>query len=298
MRILILGATGMLGHALINHFQNDFEVFTTLRNDVKKYIGTGLFEKTKYYDFIYAEDTEKISLIVDEIKPEVIINAIGVIKQLPSSKNVVQTLTLNSIFPHLISDIANRFNSRFITIGTDCVFDGKKGNYTEVDESNATDLYGRSKNLGEVIRDNCLTIRTSIIGRELETNHSLVEWFLSQNGKTVKGYRNGIYSGFPTKILSEIISKIITEHPKLQGLYHISSEPINKFDLLHLIKEEYKLEIEIEPFSDFRIDRSLNSDKFRKETGFKPMDWASMIKIMAEDNFPYNDVREKLQKWS
>ncbi len=229
--------------------------------------------------------------MLDVFKPDVIINAVGIIKQLPTSKEVVETLKINSIFPHQLAQIAQASGARLITISTDCVFNGRKGNYTEKDISDAEDLYGRSKNLGEVSAPGCLTLRTSIIGRELQTSHSLVEWFLSNRGKKVKGYTEAIYSGFPTIILADIITDLIENHKNLQGLYHVSSETISKFDLLCLLKDFYKVPIEIEPYADFEIDRSLDSSKFRKETGFAPLGWEEMIEKMAQDPTPYDNFR-------
>ena len=294
MKILIFGGNGMLGHMLVKRLSAEHDVRTAIRADFEKYAGIGLFEREKTFDRIDVETEGAAERVVFEIEPDVIINAVGIIKQLPSSKNVVKTLTVNSIFPHRLAEAAAKTGSRLITVSTDCVFDGKRGGYTEDDTPNATDLYGKSKNLGEVTGKNCLTIRTSIIGRELETAHSLVEWFLSQKGSKVKGYRNAIYTGFPTVVLSDIISRIIERHRELEGLYHVSSEPINKYDLLRLVREKFEVDIEIEPFDDFRIDRSLDCTKFKKETGFEPMDWESMIEKMAEDSEWYEEVRKTL----
>jgi dTDP-4-dehydrorhamnose reductase len=295
MKILVFGATGMLGHKIVGELQKKFEVWATYRNGFNKYESLSFFDRDKSLSNVDAESLESIENAVNTVQPDILINAVGIIKQMPSSKNLIKTLNVNSIFPHRLAELARRGNSRLITISTDCVFDGKKGGYTEEDVSNAEDLYGKSKNLGEVIADNCLTLRTSIIGRELETEHSLVEWFLAQNGKKVRGFVNAIYSGFPTIVLSEIISDLIKNHPSLSGLYHVSSEPINKYDLLCLIRDEFGLDVEIERFEDFRIDRSLNSEKFRQATGFEPQSWKEMIRKLARDPFPYERVRAELK---
>lgn len=277
----------MLGHKLVQQFQEKFDVWTTFRGKSERYEKFGIFEKNKVFENINVEEIDSIENVVKTVKPDVIINAVGIIKQLPSSKNTVKTLQVNSIFPHQLADIAGEHNSRLITISTDCVYNGKKGNYSEGDVPNATDLYGKSKNLGEVDKENCLTLRTSIIGRELETSHSLVEWFLSNEGKKVNGFVNAIYTGFPTIVLADILEDLIINHRQLEGIYHVSSEPINKYDLLKLLKKAYNLSIEIEPYEDFQIDSSLNSDKFRKETGFSPMNWEKMIEKMAADQTVY-----------
>lgn len=277
----------MLGHKLVQAWKNRFDVWTTLKSRISEYEKYGIFDADKTFDLVDVEKIKELETIISNIKPQVIFNAVGIIKQLPSSKNVIKTLTINSIFPHQLTQLSEKYDSRLINISTDCVFDGKKGNYTEDDLPNADDLYGKSKNLGEVTGRNCLTLRTSIIGRELNTNHSLVEWFLSNRGKKVKGFANAIYSGFPTIVLADIIANLIENYQTLNGLYHISSEPINKFDLLKIIKNKYQADIEIERDCDFVIDRSLNSAKFRTETGFEPQSWEKMIEKMANDSTNY-----------
>lgn len=167
------------------------------------------------------------------------------------------------------------------------MFDGATGNYNESDRPNATDLYGKSKELGEVIADRCVTLRTSIIGRELGTSHSLVEWFLKNEGKRVNGFTKAFYSGFPTVILAYIIRDLIFNFPELDGLYHVSSDPIDKYELLRLLRKYYVSNIEIEPSDDVRIDRTLDSARFRSMTGFSPSSWEEMVEKMASDPTPY-----------
>jgi dTDP-4-dehydrorhamnose reductase len=292
MKVLIIGGSGMLGHKLFQTWKERFDVCVTLKGGVADYEKFGIFDKKRVIEKVDAENFESVEAAISLVRPEVVFNAVGIIKQLPTSKNVIKTLTINSIFPHRLAETAEKFNARLINISTDCVFDGEKGFYNETDISNATDVYGKSKNLGEVSGENCLTLRTSIIGRELQTEHSLVEWFLSNRGSTVKGFVNAIYSGFPTIVLAGIIADLMENHKNLSGLYHVSSEPINKFELLKLIDEAYGTGIEIEPFSDFRIDRSLDSTKFRKATGFYPASWREMIKTMASDPTPYDEWRK------
>lgn len=284
----------MLGHMLVRQWKDKFEVWSTVRSDFLKYVEAGIFEKDRIICPVDAENIESARRAVKVSCPDVIINCVGIIKQLPTSKNVIKTLTVNSIFPHQLAEIARENNARLITISTDCVFNGKRGNYTEDDPSDAEDVYGKSKNLGEIDAENCLTIRTSIIGRELETAHSLVEWFLSNRGGKVKGFTNAIYSGFPTIVLAEIIADLIIRYENLSGIYHVSSEPIDKYRLLCLIRDAYSLDIEIEPFDDFKIDRSLNSAKFREITGFKPDGWEALIKKMVDDSLPYEEIRKQL----
>jgi len=288
MKILVIGGSGMLGHKLVQTWNERFEVWTTLRSSLADFEKFGIFDKKRVLENVEAGDYESVEMAIKKIRPQVIFNAVGIIKQLPTSKNILQALTINSIFPHRLADTAEKIGARLINISTDCVFNGEKGGYTETDVSDAADVYGKSKYMGEVADGNCLTLRTSIIGRELRTTHSLVEWFLGNRGKKVPGYVNAIYTGFPTVVLADIVGDLIENRRELSGLYHLSSDPINKFELLKLINDAYRAEIEIEPFEDFRIDRSLNSTKFRLETGFRPVSWREMIQKMADDPTPYD----------
>ena len=286
----------MLGHKLVQRWREQFDVWTTLRGDLLEYERYGLFDPDRTFGSTDTNRLETLEQLVDEVRPDAIFNAVGVIKQLPSSRDVVNTLQVNAILPHQLAGIAAKHGSRLINISTDCVFDGARGMYTEDDVSNATDLYGKSKNLGEVIADNCLTLRTSIIGRELSTSHGLVEWVLGNRGESVKGFVNAIFSGFPTIVLADIIADLMTKHSDLQGLYHLSSEPINKFDLLHLIKDSYGIDLEIERFENFYMDRSLDSSKLRKKIGFSPAPWPEMVERMAKDDTPYEIWRKEFSK--
>ena len=282
----------MLGHKLVQVLTRDAEVWTTFRGNLGVAQKFGLFDERRSIEGINIENVDAIRKAVLESAPDVVINAVGIVKQLPSSKDTIRALTVNSIFPHRLNELASEFGFRLICISTDCVFDGEKGNYLETDTPNARDLYGISKNLGEVLSDRCITVRTSIIGRELQTSHSLVEWFLSNEGKAIKGYANAIYSGFPTIVLAGIIRSLIFEHAELTGLFHVSSDAINKFELLKLLKDAYRANILIEPDEEFRIDRSLNSNRFRDLTGFAPESWGQMVAQMAEDPTPYEIWRK------
>lgn len=287
MRVLVIGATGMLGHKLLQRWNERFEVFGTVRRPVDVAAYDGLFAKATIFPGVDAEEFDTVEAVVRRLSPDVIVNAAGVIKQLPSSKNVVRTLTVNSIFPHRLADVAASVGAYLVTVSTDCVFLGTKGSYKESDPADALDLYGRSKQLGEVDAENCLTVRTSIIGRELGSAHSLVDWFLANRGGSVKGFANAIYSGFPTIVFADIISDLIERKTRLSGLWHISSEPIDKFTLLTLINDAFRAKIRIERDDEFRIDRSLDSERFRRETGFKPLSWERMIADMASDPTSY-----------
>ena len=284
-RVLILGATGMLGHTLLKYFnQKHIDTYATIRaTDFHSCPFAKTFQdlQTKLICSVDADNLYYLTARIIEIQPSVIINCIGIIKQLPTAKDPITSITTNSLFPHQLSQLCQKHKAKLIQISTDCVFSGNKGNYTEQDNPDPIDLYGRTKLLGEVIAPNCLTIRTSIIGRELNSKNSLVEWFLSQKGKPVKGYNRAIYTGFTTQALAQIIEKIILEQPDLEGLWHVSSDPITKYQLLNMMNQAFNLGITIEKDESFICDRSLNSQKFRDFTGFTPPTWDDMIVQLA-----------------
>lgn len=281
----------MLGHKLYQRYKERFEVWATIRSAFANYAKYNIFEPKYTVSDIDVSDIDKVAQVITTVQPDVTINCIGIIKQLPTAKDPIVALRINSLFPHELANICRAANCRLIHISTDCVFSGKKGSYTEDDSSDATDLYGRSKLLGEVHQAGCLTLRTSIIGRELHTTSGLAEWFMSNRGGKVKGYKNAIYSGFTSFVLAEIIADVIEKYPELWGLYQVSSEPIDKYSLLCLIRDSFGLDIEIEPDYEVKIDRSLDSSKFRSATGFKPPKWEQMINGMASDPTPYDKWR-------
>lgn len=293
MRVLILGGSGMLGHKLGQIYRERFETWVTVRSGFRDYERFNLFDRERTLGGVDIFDFDTVTRAFAFARPDVVINAIGVIKQLPTAKDPITALTINSLFPHRLAALAQATGCRLITLSTDCVFNGRRGMYTEDDAADAEDLYGRTKFLGEATGAQSLTLRTSIIGRELESAHSLVEWLLSNRGGRVKGYTKAIYTGFPTIIMAEIIADLIEKHPEVSGLYHVSSEPVNKFELLSLMRDAYQAQIEIEPDADFQIDRSLDSSRFREATGFEPRSWPEMIAAMAADPTPYDEWRRE-----
>jgi dTDP-4-dehydrorhamnose reductase len=289
MIVLILGGGGMLGHKLVQVLSPRMDVFTTLHHSAEPYKEFGIFDPEKTLERIDILNEDDLSSVFRRIQPDVVVNAVGLIKQMVGPRDVIKPLSINSIFPHRLAKLAGRHKARVISISTDCVFDGAKGNYTEKDTPSATDLYGISKRFGELEGENCLTIRTSMVGRELTGKRSLLEWFLSMKGKTIKGYTSAIFSGLPTVVLAELIETVITDHPKLDGIFHVSSEPISKHDLLELFNKAFDAEVAIQPTDEIKIDRSLDSSKFRSMTGidFPPM--PVLIDRMASDPTPYDN---------
>lgn len=288
MKVLVFGAAGMLGHKLYQRLSSRFDVTATIRGEFSSIGRYGIFDPTKIIENIDVRDRSSVESAIVAARPDVVINAVGVIKQLPSAKDVITTLEINAIFPHRLAELGAKYGFRTISVSTDCVFDGVKGHYTESDIPNATDLYGKSKALGELTDENCLTLRTSIIGRELGTSHSLVDWFLSNRGGSVKGFTRAIYSGFPTIVFADIIGDLVANRPELSGLYQVASQPINKFELLKLVNSAYDANVEIVPENDFAIDRSLDAAKFNELIGFKPAPWPELVARMAADETDYD----------
>jgi len=280
-RVLILGVTGMLGHTLFKEMRkyDGFEVFGTTR-DKSRLIGYFTEEElSKIRNGVDADNFETVIRAIASVEPTIIINCIGIIKQLPISRDPLTAITVNAQLPHRLSLVTKTAKARLIHISTDCVFDGKKGNYIESDLSSAEDLYGKTKFLGEVHYPHCVTLRTSIIGHELRTKYSLIDWFMSQENE-IKGFTKAIYSGFPTIEMVNIISNYVIPNKNLSGLYHVSSDPISKYDLLHIVKEVYKKDINIKAFDDFVLDRSMNSDRFKKATGYVSPSWKKLVEDM------------------
>jgi dTDP-4-dehydrorhamnose reductase len=279
-KLLILGVTGMLGHTLFTFFSKksvQYEVYGTARNrgGLEKWFEPELLEHIVTNIDVNHYDT--IVKAMGEIQPDIVINCVGITKQSDVAEDPLSVIPINALFPHRLAALCKVSGGRMIHFSTDCVFSGGQGNYTEDDIPDPVDLYGRSKLLGEVNTSGCFTLRTSIIGRELYTRYGLIEWFLSQKGKHVKGYARAIYTGFTTSVLADLICRIVDHYPELSGVWHVSSDPISKYELLKLVNQVFKLNITIEKDEAFVCDRSLNSSRFRKAIGYTPPTWQEMI---------------------
>ena len=282
----------MLGHKLVYELGKKHEVFAGVRGNGAILAETGICRPELIVPNLDATRFESVEAGLSEIRPEVVINAVGAIKQGSEAMTKVNAITINSIFPHRLAASASRNSARMITFSTDCVFDGAVGNYTEEDPPNAEDLYGRSKALGEVYSENCVTIRSSIIGRELSGKKSLLEWILSNRGGTVKGFAKALYTGFTTLEMARILDRFVLSDTGLCGVLHLSSDKISKYNLIRLADKHFKLGMEIEEDKEFRIDRSLDSSKFRKIADFEPRSWNEMVEELAADPSPYTEWRE------
>jgi dTDP-4-dehydrorhamnose reductase len=285
-RLLVLGAAGMLGHKLCQLLPPmGFETVATVRKPVELYTShAGVFSGVELIDGVDAFDFESTEAVITAKAPDAVVNCIGIIKQRREAKNPLVSIEINSLLPHRLAALCQRIGARLVQISTDCVFSGQKGSYDESDESDARDLYGRTKFLGETTEEEtaAITLRTSIVGREIsEVKHGLFEWFLSQTeraGNTISGFEKAIYTGFTTNEMARIIAMVLREHRQLTGVHHVASEPINKFELLCMVKDAMGLDIEIEPDSEFVCDRSLVMDRFADATGYVAPSWREMIR--------------------
>jgi dTDP-4-dehydrorhamnose reductase len=276
MRILILGGDGMLGHQLLRHFASRHQTRVTLRQPVSAYASLGLFTPANSYGSIELTERDALAQVLADFQPDAVINAAGIVKQRPTAEEAIPSIEINALLPHRVALLCGAIGARLVHLSTDCVFSGRKGRYVETDPSDADDLYGRTKYLGEVHAANAITLRTSMIGRELARKTGLLEWFLAQRG-TVRGFRRAIFSGFTTIEMARIIEMLLTRFPDASGLYHVAAEPISKYDLLALVKAHLGLAIDLVPYDGFVCDRSLDATRFRTEFGYRPPSWQAMV---------------------
>lgn len=278
MNILVLGATGMLGNAAFRVLSEDgdAQVFGTVRSvDAQRFFIPELASKLVIAENL--EDYDTLERLFDMVEPQVVVNCVALGKPAPSDP--MKSISIFSLLPHRLARLCRLRSARLIQISSDGVFTGSRGGYTEDDYPDASDVYGIAKLLGEVSEPHAITLRTSIIGHELQARTGLLEWFLSQ-GNQCRCYARAIFSGFPAVVLAQLIRDVLLPRPDLYGIYHVASEPISKFDLLRLVAEEYGKSIKIIPLDEPVIDRSLNAERFRAATGYVPPAWPELISIM------------------
>lgn len=285
MKVLVFGASGMIGSAMFRvlsekpPYGNEvLDVWGTLRS----HDALNFFTEDLRVNLLLGVDVEKQDAMVrvfSKIKPDVVINCIGLTKHHKTADDPQLALPMNALLPHRMADLCALAGARLIHVSTDCVFSGKKGDYAEADSPDAVDVYGKSKHLGEVDYPHAITLRTSTIGHELQSAYGLLDWFLAQQGRC-KGYNRAIFSGLPNVEFARVIRDVVIPHPEMCGLYHVGAKPIGKYELLKLIANVYGKEIEIVRDDEFRIDRSLNSSRFNKATGYLAADWPELIQAM------------------
>jgi dTDP-4-dehydrorhamnose reductase len=293
-RVLILGGAGMLGHMLWRTLSARFETYVTLRS-LDPWRAIGLFDPARTIEQVDAGDPRSLDRALDETRPTVVINCIGLVKQRPEARDPVAAIAVNALFPQLAARASTARAARFIQISTDCVFSGRRGDYVEDDLTDAEDLYGRTKALGEVTAPGCLTLRTSIIGREIGEGLGLVEWFLSRrDAGTCQGYTRAWFSGVTTAVLARFVGDLIARRSALSGLYHLGGPRINKHDLVRLLNDAYDAGVSVEPVAGPHIDRTLNAARLRRDAAFDAPSWAGMCRDLAADAAPYDSWRRAL----
>lgn len=292
MRILILGGNGMIGHKMyqvISKFHID--TWVTLRKKISNYNFSNIYDSKRVIDEINLLDFKNLRNKLNKINPDIVINACGITIRRGADDIVSNTILINSALPHFLNEWVSLNNKRLIHFSTDCVFSGKKGMYNEEDLKDSIDTYGLTKSVGEVINSSrTLTLRGSMIGRELENKTELLEWFLQQQNNNIKGFSNAIYSGITTVKMAEIVLKIINEFPKLSGLFNITSKPISKYELLRLWNIYFKVNAIIEPDTGYNSNKNLISKRFFKKLKLEQPNWSSLIKQLAQDSIQNNNL--------
>jgi dTDP-4-dehydrorhamnose reductase len=288
--ILVLGASGMLGHKMFQVLRARFPAtYGTLRGHRTdpSLDRVTLLQDDRIFEGIDVQDQVALMSLLSEIRPVAIVNCVGVIKQRADAQAAIPSITINSLLPHWLAAAAESWGGRVIHFSTDCVFSGRDGGYTEDSFSDAEDLYGRTKYLGEVAYPNSLTLRTSIIGRELTQHRSLLDWFLAQNHRTINGFTRHYYTGLTTNYLAGLVADLIAEQPNLSGVYQVASEKISKYALLQLLRDAYELDVNILPEDAPFCDRSLKGDRFVNDTGYTCPPWPELVQQLASDPTPY-----------
>jgi dTDP-4-dehydrorhamnose reductase len=277
MSVLVLGAGGMLGHVLARRCAQRGETWGTVRSDPGPIVAAGVLPPDRLVGGVDASRFDGVASAIERTEPQTVLNCVGIVKQRREGGDPVPSIEINSLFPHRLAEFCQARSLRLIHVSTDCVFSGRRGSYTEDDVPDPVDLYGRSKVLGEVAGDGCLTLRTSMIGWELGTQRGLVEWFASQQGGVVPGYQRAIFSGLTTAALSVVIIELIEKHAKLDGLWHVASAPISKHELLGMLRDRLALDVAIEPEATVTVDRSLDGSRFVGATGIHIPSWENMV---------------------
>ncbi len=282
MKVLVVGASGMIGSTVLRVLseKSDWEVFGSVRDgSAKQFFSASIGERLRAD--VDVENQDSLVKILDQLRPNVVVNCAGLTKHKPAAEDPLVAIPINTLMPHRLAGLCKLIGARLIHVSTDCVFSGEKGSYTEDDFADARDVYGKSKALGEVNYPHAITLRTSTIGKELQSKYGLLDWFLSQEGRC-KGYTRAVFSGLPTVVFAQVVRDMVIPHTELSGLYHVAAKPINKFDLLKMIAKVYGKTIDIVPDDKLVIDRSLDATRFQSATGYIAPEWPELIKLMYE----------------
>lgn len=286
MRALVLGGAGMLGHRLWRELHQRMDAFVTIRRPYADYEHLAWFDEHRVIDHVDVTADAALERAFSIARPDVVVNAVGIVKQ-RREVSAVGAIEVNTLLPHRLAERCAIAGARLVHLSTDCVFSGDRGHYAESAFPDARDLYGRSKLLGEVDGDACLTVRTSMVGREIGSVRGLVEWFLSRRGQTVRGFTHARFSGLTTLELSRVLANIVEYQADLSGIWHVAGDPTSKYDLLTLVNDAFGLGSTLEPDESFVCDRTLDASRFLNATGYRPPSWATMVAELAADPTPY-----------
>lgn len=288
-RILVVGASGMLGHEAVRVLAPDFEVWGACRNP-KALPDLGI-PADRVLANLDATDRGCAYRLVAATRPDLVINAVGIVKQHADAKAAIPSIEVNSLWPHVLADACARRDARMVHVSTDCVFSGSRGGYVESDVSDVFDLYGRSKLLGEVTdRGNAITLRTSIIGWQLGAPTGLAGWFATHRDEKLKGFTKTVFSGLTTRALTEVVRDVVMPDASLCGLWHVSADAIDKYTLLTKLAAKLDWDVDITPSGGPVTDRSLDSTRFRERTGWVPPSWDAMLEALAVEYADYERV--------
>jgi len=290
MNIVILGASGLIGHKLFEklpaQFDKVYAVMHRTREELKQF---DLFRDNP--NVIYNVDVlefKKLTGILTALQADVVLNCVGITKRKEEINIPSLAIETNSLYPHKLADWAKENNARVIHFSTDCVFDGSIGDYDEDSPTTGKDAYGLTKAMGEIRYDHCLTIRSSFIGQELLGKSELLEWFLNQKSPTIKGFTKAFYSGVSTIYMCKVVADIIKNYPDISDLHTLARPtPISKYDLLCLAKEAYGSDVEIIPDDSFEIMPTLNGSKLAKKMNLEVPSWKEMMHELASENKNY-----------
>lgn len=280
MRILVIGASGMIGNAVLRVLseKSEWEVFGTVRDErLRRFFPAFLSERLRTGVDVLCQDA--LVKTLDQIRPDVVVNCAGLTKQKPNAHDPLIAIPINTLMPHRLAALCKLAGVRLIHISTDCVFSGDKGGYVETDPVDARDVYGKSKALGEINSEHAITLRVSTIGHELQSQFGLLDWFLSQEGRC-RGFTRAIFSGLPTVVFAQIVRDVVIPREELFGVYHVAGKPIAKSDLLRLIADVYGKTIDIVSDDSLVVDRSLDAKRFQMATGYVAAEWPAVIQLM------------------
>lgn len=285
MKILVLGASGLIGHKLFQTMKDaGHDVYGVLHGEKTSFPEVDFLQKDSVIESVDVLDFDKLHGILYAIQPNVVLNCVGITKRKEEVNDPFQAISVNALFPHKLANLAKDMNFRVIHFSTDCVFNGELGNYNEESNTTGEDAYGKTKALGEIRYPHTLTIRSSFIGRELAGKTELLEWLISENGNTIKGFTQAWYSGVSTIFMAKTVLDIIENYPDISDLYQLAiPEPISKYDLLCLARDAFQLDIEIIPDGNFEIKPTLDGSKLTNAMDLTIPSWQEMMNELAAD---------------